>query len=199
MARAHRLAVEAYKSIRSEAKVGWTLALVDLQAVEGGEEKRDARRRSSQLDFLDVSRDDDFIGVQTYSRFVSGPDGQVPLPEGTPLMQTGWEIYPEALGNTVRLAAEHTGRPVLVTENGVGTDDDELRISVTASALEGVRRCLDDGIDVRGYLHWTLLDNFEWMAGYAKTFGLVEVDRETFERTPKPSLAWLGSVAAARR
>jgi beta-glucosidase len=198
MARAHRLAVEAYKSVRSEAKVGWTLALVDLQAVEGGEEKRDARRRSSQLDFLDVSRDDDFIGVQTYSRFVTGPAGQVPLPEGTPLMQTGWEIYPEALENTVRLAAEHTGRPVLVTENGVGTDDDELRISVTASALEGVRRCLDDGVDVRGYLHWTLLDNFEWMAGYAKTFGLIEVDRETFERTPKPSLAWLGSVAAAR-
>ena len=54
-----------------------------------------------------------------------------------------------------------------------------------------------DGIDVRGYLHWTLLDNFEWMAGYAMTFGLIAVDRETFARTVKPSARWLGEVAKA--
>ncbi|MFL5644749.1 MAG: glycoside hydrolase family 1 protein [Chloroflexota bacterium] len=199
MARAHVLAVEAYKSVRSDVQMGWTLALLDLQAVDGGEELRDEKRRVSQLDFLDVSRNDDFVGVQTYSRAVIGPEGEVRLPEGTPQMQTGWEVYPEALGNTVRLAAEHSGRPVFVTENGVGTNDDEQRIAVTSSALESLRACIDDGIDVRGYLHWTLLDNFEWMAGYAMTFGLIEVDRETFERKPKPSLAWLGRVAKARR
>jgi beta-glucosidase len=199
MAAAHGLAVDAIKSADAEVQVGWTLALVDLQAVEGGEELRDKTRRVTQLDFLDVSREDDFVGVQTYTREVLGPEGRVRLPKGTSRMQTGWEIYPEAIGNTVRLAAGHTGRPVLVSENGIATADDDQRIDYTAQALSSVARCVDDGVDVRGYLHWTLLDNFEWMAGYAKTFGLIEVDRETFARRPKPSLAWLGSVAAARR
>jgi beta-glucosidase len=198
MSRVHRLAVEAVKSGPGNAKVGWTLAIVDLQAADGGEEQMLAKRQTAQLDFLAVSSEDDFVGVQTYTRELIGPDGTVRLPKGTPRMQTGWEIYPEALEHTVRLAAEHSGRPVFVTENGIATADDDERVDYTSRALEGVARCLDDGVEVLGYLHWTLLDNFEWMAGYAKTFGLIEVDRETFERRPKPSLAWLGKVAAAR-
>jgi beta-glucosidase len=110
-------------------------------------------------------------------------------------MQTGWEVYPEALGHTVRLAAEHARVPVLVTENGMATDDDDARIAYTCAALEGLARCVADGIDVRGYLHWTLLDNFEWTAGFSKTFGLIAVDREDFTRTVKPSARWLGQVA----
>jgi beta-glucosidase len=198
MATIHRLAVDAYKSQASDALLGWTLSLADLQAVEGGEEVRDKTRQVTQLDFLDVSKEDDFVGVQTYTRSVLAAEGRVRPPKGAPRMQTGWEIYPQALENTVRLAAEHAGRPVVVTENGIATADDEQRIDYTSAALQGVARCVAEGVDVRGYLHWTLLDNFEWMAGYSKTFGLIEVDRETFERRPKPSLAWLGEVAAAR-
>jgi beta-glucosidase len=111
-------------------------------------------------------------------------------------MQTGWEVYPEALGHTVRLAAERAKVPVLVTENGMATADDAARIAYTRKALEGLASCIGDGIDVRGYLHWTFLDNFEWTAGFAKTFGLVAVDRQTFARTVKPSARWLGQVAA---
>ena len=66
-----------------------------------------------------------------------------------------------------------------------------------AEALAGVQRCLDDGIDVRGYFYWSLLDNFEWVLGYGPRFGLVEVDHATFERRPKPSAAWFGDVARA--
>jgi beta-glucosidase len=120
----------------------------------------------------------------------------VPPPEGAAITQTGWEVYPEALGHTVRLAAEHAKVPVLVTENGMATDDDDARIAYTRGALEGLAECLADGIDVRGYLHWTLLDNFEWTAGFAKTFGLIAVDLGTFDRTVKPSARWLGEVAA---
>ena len=199
MARAHQHAVDAFKSKAGAAKVGWTLSLIDLQAVDGGEELRDKTRQATQLDWLDVSKDDDFVGVQTYTRSVLGPEGPVRRPKGTPRMQTGWEIYPEALGNTVRLAASHSGQPVIVTENGIATADDQQRIAYTTRALEGVVDCVADGFNVLGYLHWTLLDNFEWMAGYAKTFGLVEVDRETFERRPKASLAWLGEVAGSRK
>jgi beta-glucosidase len=149
------------------------------------------------IDWIEVSRDDDFVGVQTYSRNRIGPDGAVDPPEGAPTMQTGWEVYPDALEHTVRLAAEHARVPVLVTENGMATDDDGARIAYTRAALGGLARCVADGLDVRGYLHWTLLDNFEWMAGYAKTFGLVAVDRETLARTIKPSARWLGRVARA--
>ncbi len=199
MAAVHRRAVDAIKSNTGDAKVGWTLALVDLQPTEGGEERCDEARRRGLVDWIEVARDDDFVGVQTYSRNLIGPDGQVPVPDGVPTMQTGWEVYPEALEHTVRLAAEHSGVPVLVTENGMATDDDDARIAYTRGALAGLARCIVDGIDVRGYLHWTLLDNFEWMAGYAKTFGLIAVDRDTFVRTIKPSARWLGSIAHAER
>ena len=112
-------------------------------------------------------------------------------------MQTGWEVYPAALGHTVRLAAETTQVPVLVTENGMATADDEARLAYTRAALEGLAEVIADGVDVRGYLHWTLLDNFEWMAGFAKTFGLLAFDPETFARTVKPTARWLGDVAKA--
>jgi beta-glucosidase len=79
----------------------------------------------------------------------------------------------------------------------MATDDDRARIAYTQSALEGLARCLAAGIDVRGYLHWTFLDNFEWMSGYAMTFGLVAVDRESLARTVKPSARWLGEVGRA--
>lgn len=197
MAAAHRRAVEAIKSTRSEVEVGWTLALIDLQPVDGGEERCESVRKAGELDWLDVSRDDDFVGVQTYSRNLIGPNGRVEPPPGTPTSQTGWEVYPEALEHTVRLAAGHTGVPVMVTENGMATDDDEARIDYTKQALEGLARCLKDGVDVRGYLHWTLLDNFEWVSGFGPKFGLVAVDRTTFERTVKPSARWLGQVAHA--
>jgi len=197
MAQAHRRAVESIKSGPGEAKVGWSLALVDLQATEDGGQRCQEARQRALIDWIEVSRDDDFIGVQTYSRNLIGPEGAVPTPEGVPTMQTGWEVYPDALEHTVRLAAEHAGVPVLVTENGMATDDDTARIAYTQTALEGLARCLADGIDVRGYLHWTLLDNFEWMSGYAMTFGLIAVDRASFVRTVKPSARWLGEVARA--
>ena len=195
MATAHRLAVQAIKAARGTVNTGWTLALVDFQPAENGEKRWREAKRVAQTDWLAVSADDDFVGVQTYSRTRIGPDGQLPPPDGAATMQTGWEVYPEALGHTVRLAAEHAGVPVLVTENGMATDDDGARLAYTRAALEGLAQCIADGIDVRGYLHWTLLDNFEWNAGYSKTFGLVAVDRETFVRSVKPSARWLGEVA----
>ncbi|MCM3886885.1 glycoside hydrolase family 1 protein [Frankia sp. R82] len=197
MAAAHRRAVEAIRSGPGETKVGWTLALVDLQAADGGERRLMAARQAALLDWLEVSRDDDFVGVQTYTRERIGPDGLLPVPDGAATTQTGWEVYPQALGHTVRLAAQHAQVPVLVTENGLATADDDARIAYTAQALADLAGCVADGIDVRGYLHWSLLDNFEWLSGYQMTFGLVAVDRTTFARTVKPSARWLGAVARA--
>src|SRR5690606_37201520 len=138
-------------------------------------------------------------GVQTYSRSRIGPDGRLDNEPGVPVLPMGYEYWPQALEATIRRAWEVTGGnvPILVTENGIGTDDDAQRVAYLRRALEGVLDCLDDGIDVRGYLCWSLLDNFEWAFGYGPRFGLVEVDRTTFARTPKPSARWFSQVVAA--
>jgi len=198
---AHGRAVEAIKSAMPSGRsfpVGMTLAMSDYQAVDGGEHRRDRIRRNMQDVFLEAARGDDFIGVQTYSRDLIGPEGLVPVPDGAETTLMGYEFYPEALEGTIRRAWEVTdGTPVLVTENGIATTDDTRRIAYVERALAGVRRCLDDGLDVRGYTCWSAFDNFEWGAGYGPTFGLIAVDRSTQVRTPKPSAHWLGSVAQA--
>jgi beta-glucosidase len=111
----------------------------------------------------------------------------------------GYEYWPQALAVAIRYAAEVARVPIIVTENGIGTDDDAERIAFVAEALTGVAGCIDDGIDVRGYIAWSLLDNFEWAFGYVPRFGLVAVDRATQQRTPKDSARWLGAVARANR
>jgi beta-glucosidase len=109
----------------------------------------------------------------------------------------GYEFYPQALGGTIRLAHERIGRPIYVSESGVATHDDARRIAYLDGALAQVRQCLDDGIDVKSFICWSLLDNFEWTRGYEERFGLVHVDYETFARTPKPSAHHLGAIARA--
>jgi beta-glucosidase len=196
LCRSHRLATEALRAGPGEFPVGLTLSMSDYQAVDGGEEQLEAIRHDAEDVFLEVTTGDDFIGVQNYSRMRIGPQGQVPPEKGVALTQMGYEVWPEALEATIRRAHEMSGGvPILVTENGIGTSDDEERIAFVTRALAGVKRCIDDGIDVMGYVYWSLLDNFEWVLGYRPTFGLVEVDRRSFGRKPKPSGAWLGGVS----
>jgi beta-glucosidase len=172
--------------------------MVDYEEEPGGHEWLERIRRPTEDVFLEGTAGDDFIGVQTYTRSRMGPDGPLPPAAGVPTTQMGYEFWPEALEGTIRRASEVTGGlPVYVTENGIGTADDPARIEYVTRALAGVRRCLDDGLDVRGYFYWSLLDNFEWVLGYGPTFGMVAVDRTTFERRPKPSATWFGGVARA--
>lgn len=196
LARAHGLAVQAVKT-RSAAPVGMTLALPDLQSLPGGEEAMARARAITQDAWLDLAAADDFVGVQTYTRELFGPEGRLPPPDGAETTLTGWEVYPEALEHSVRHAAARSGRPILVTENGIATDHDPLRQDYTHRALEGLARARADGIDVRGYIHWSALDNFEWMHGYGPTFGLIGVDRATFARTVHDSARWLGDYAVS--
>lgn len=132
--------------------------------------------------------------MQNYSRIRVGPDGTAPVPDDAEVTQMGYEFYPQALGNVLRRATA-AGLPLMVTENGIATDDDSRRVEFIRQALAGVERCLADGVDVRGYLHWTALDNFEWMAGYRPRFGLIAVDRATQRRTVKDSARFLGGIA----
>ncbi|MDQ3662325.1 MAG: family 1 glycosylhydrolase [Actinomycetota bacterium] len=192
---AHQRGREAIKSA-NDIPVGLTLAMSDYQAVSGGEAMLDSLRERSEDIYLESAAGDDFVGVQTYSRKRVGPEGVMAPEEGAELTLMGYEFYPQSLEATIRRATAVTGDiPVLVTENGIGTDDDSRRIAYVKQALEGVRSCIEDGIDVRGYIYWSALDNFEWALGYEPTFGLIAVERSTQKRTPKPSARWLGDIA----
>ncbi|WP_294264403.1 glycoside hydrolase family 1 protein [uncultured Sphingomonas sp.] len=195
---AHRRAREAIKSVRPDLPVGLSLALNDEQP---GSPDSGVKAKIAEVHqpWFEAARADDFIGVQTYGRTLVGADADLPPPPGIETTQTGMTFSPEALGATVRLAARMTGRPVIVTENGIATEDDARRIVYIDRALAALRGAMAEGVDVHGYIHWSLLDNFEWNSGYRPKFGLVAVDRATFRRTPKPSARHFGAIAAAAK
>jgi beta-glucosidase len=192
--------VDAHHAVRDiirnrvGAKVGWSIANGALEATPGGENKLVEVRYLWEDLYLQASEGDDFVGVQSYSSQKVDESGLVAHPEHPDNTLTGAAYRPDALGIAVRHAAEMTGLPVLVTENGIATADDARRIAYTSEALQHLADAIADGVDVRGYLHWSLLDNYEW-GHWAPTFGLVAVDRNTFVRAPKPSLGYLGTTA----
>jgi beta-glucosidase len=206
---AHQLASVAIRS-ETKAPVGVTLALPDLQYEDGAHPGSTPVELNSQVSdrFFELARNDEFIGVQTYTRNRFGPEGprgphvqwETDLPPETEeITQLGQEVYPKALGNTIRRSWQSTGgTAIVVTENGIATGDDSKRIRFIRESLHEVLDCLAADIDVRGYLYWSFLDNFEWSLGYRPTFGLVAVDRQTFARHPKPSADWFGKVARKR-
>ena len=197
--RAHRLAVDALRSGPGGYPVGMTLSMDEMVAEPGGEDVLEAAREILEDRFFRGTEGDDFIGVQCYSRVHFGPEGQAPNEPGVPITQMGYEYWPQGVEHCARRAAAMTGIPVLLTESGIATDDDAERITYLAEVLRGVRRALDDGVDIRGYFVWSLLDNFEWSNGFGPKFGLHSVDRTTFARHPKPSASWFGAVARGNR
>ncbi|MAT97007.1 MAG: beta-glucosidase [Anaerolineaceae bacterium] len=196
---AHHQARAAIKAERPSLPVGLTIAMSDMQAMPGGEAVRDQMRHELQDVFLEAARQDDFVGVQTYTRERYGPDGALEPEEGVELTQMQYEFWPQAIGATLRRAHEVASVPLMVTENGIGTADDGRRLAYYQGALQSVVECLKDGLDVRGYFAWSAFDNFEWMLGYEPTFGIIAVDRATQQRSVKPSARWLSQVAQANR
>lgn len=186
-------------------KTGWTIATqaFEIATVDGVEEEGAAEKKAeiaypAEDWYLENSAGDDFVGVQAYTRNIVGPEGIRPPAADVEKTLTEWEYFPPAAGIGVRAAwelSDHT--PVMVTENGIATQDDARRIDYTRGALEGLHATIDDGVELLGYQHWSALDNYEWASGFAPTFGLIGWDKESFERTPKPSARWYGEVARA--
>ncbi|ANQ73666.1 MULTISPECIES: GH1 family beta-glucosidase [Rhodococcus] len=130
---------------------------------------------------------------------------------GYPTTDFGWPIVPEGLGEILRTFHARFGDalpPIYITESGcsfhdapdaAGVVDDEARIDYHDAHLRALRSAMDDGVDVRGYFVWSLLDNFEWAAGYKERFGLVHVDFDTQKRTPKTSFEWYRALIAEHK
>jgi beta-glucosidase len=229
--RAHRLARESIKTASPSARAGMTHQLMEWEADQGGRPFMEWLRHHNEDVFLDAAADDDFIGVQTYTRVpvhVAAPlaallrltlrsrhsanlllpriirrqsmDPHPALPAGTRRTQMGYEYRPEAVAATVRrVATLLPGRDIVVTEHGVATDDDTERVEFIDRGLRALHAEMAAGAPVRGYIHWSALDNFEWALGYAPHFGLIGVDRATQERTIRPSARFLGEIARSGR
>ena len=158
---------------------------------------RDRKRAEVYERWLELARDDDFVGVQNYERVPYDANGAVPPPEGAPVNQMGSASSPPRSAGPSATPTRSTGVPVLVTEHGMSTDDDTLRAGFIEPSLDGLLDAIDDGVPVLGYCHWTLMDNFEWVFGYGHQLGLHEVDRQTFVRTPKPSAGVYAGIVQA--
>ncbi|MDG1279755.1 MAG: GH1 family beta-glucosidase [Pseudorhodobacter sp.] len=153
----------------------------------------------------------DWAGLNYYTRKLIGPTGGAWPAHGEvtgplPKTEMGWEIYPEGLAYFLRRTAQdYTGDlPLYVTENGMAAPDqiadgvvqDDDRIAFLARHLEAVQSVIAEGVPVKGYFTWSLLDNYEWALGYDKRFGLIHVDFESLQRTPKASYHALGRALA---
>lgn len=190
----HRLGRAAIKAVRGDLPVGVSLAIIDDQA-SGPRSLRDQMRARLYQPWLEAARGDDFIGVQNYERSVWNEHGRLPPPAGADLNDAGAEIYPASLAGAVRHAHAVSRVPVMVTEHGINAADDGKRVQLIPAALAELHRAIEEGVPVLGYIHWSLVDNFEWVFGYKPQFGLHSLDHTTFARTAKPSAAVLGAIA----
>lgn len=187
----HKKAVRMIHEMIPDAKAGLSLSLRDLQYLDDqGKKEADKAWEEEFLQFLPSIAEDDFFGLQNYTRAVFDQSGEVIIKDQYPPTQMGYEYYPWALENTIRKVHDSFRKEILVTENGIATADDLQRIRFIDEALKGVQSCIKDGIDVGAYLHWSLIDNYEWQSGYSMHFGLMCRDED---HTPKHSLKHLGS------
>ena len=229
---AHKVSRAAIKELRPSAKVGLTNAMQEWEANAGGAPVMNYARGLMEDVYLEAAADDDFIGVQTYTRarlelpraagFAAQLALSIPAIErlivgrmtswqresgiaashdpAARTTQMGYEFRPQAVAAAVRRAAQFLpGKPIVVTEHGVATADDAERIEFITEGLRSLHAVIEDGIPLKGYIHWSAFDNFEWASGYGMTFGLIAVDRATQERTVKSSGRFLGEVARANR
>lgn len=145
-------------------------------------------------DHLDQVADSlDMIGVNYYYsqdastlRFIKRPEGEL----GSNYTQNGWEISPEGFYEVLKAVDKRYGKPIVVSENGIGTQSEQKKIRYFREHVNQMRRALADGVDVRGYFPWTLIDNYEWAEGYKANFGLTHVDPKTKDRVIEPSGTW---------
>lgn len=223
----HRRAVAAVHDIRPGSKAGLAVFSVEREYNAGAKPAESFKQHIEEDIFLEGAVDDDFIGVQTYTRHhlflprIAAPltrlglalrplerfvvprvmklktssRGTQALP-GARMTQMGWEYRPEALAAVVRrIGRVYPEKDLVVTEHGLASLDDRERVEFIGRGLVALHQAISEGARVRGYVHWSLMDNFEWAHGYRPKFGLIGVDRATQQRTVKPSARYLGEIA----
>jgi beta-glucosidase len=163
-----------------------------------------------KLERATARADLDYIAINYYTRMVVRAGGSVatalfgricrthPHENQGPVSSIGWESYPRGLRSVIDRFGRY-GLPILITENGIATDDEQLRLEFIRDHLEVLNDSIRRGVDVRGYLYWTLMDNYEWTSGFDARFGLAGVNPETMVRSPRPCVRYLADVFSSTR
>ncbi len=212
---AHEAAYRIIKERRPDAPVGlahnkfWLVPArpgnpLDLAAVQAGRRLMDHWPVGKGRIQRTVAASSDFIGLNHYSGRLVRFDPRRPHsqfarqlnPPGYPVSDFGDAVKPDWMRDAL-LELKSYGKPVYITESGIAAEDDSDRQRFLKDVLPEVHRAIEEGVDVRGYFHWTSMDNFEWAHGYWMKFGLISVDRTTLERTPKPSAGLFARIAQA--
>ncbi|HEX3568794.1 MAG TPA: glycoside hydrolase family 1 protein [Candidatus Saccharimonadales bacterium] len=195
LVRAHTLAARAIKKQCPDVRVGIAMAMETSRPLSPHNPLNKivpaAVRYLWNFWFVDrIKHHLDFVGINFYSTSYYKWYGPQANPK-TPVNDLGWYMEPRGLEELLGRVHRRYGKPLFITENGAADRKDQDRtwwLQETVAAMQGA---IDAGVDLRGYLHWSLLDNFEWSHGWWPEFGLVHVDRKTMQRTIRPSAQWL--------
>ena len=189
----HKRAYEIIKRRNPHAQVGMAQNLTWNEMSEDSPAQRE-EKQDNDMDwnwsFLDRIKDhQDFVGVNHYGRTrIGGNENKI-------ISDMGWELYPEAMYHTLVETYKRYQKPIAITENGVADAQDTHREQFLLETLKWVHQAILNGVSVFGYLHWSLIDNFEWAYGFWPRFGLIEIDRENgLERKIRPSALLYGSI-----
>lgn len=202
---AHRSAFRAMKQINPNLHIGSAHNMIAFDPSHPNRildrwATRSANRWYNDRWLRATSDASDFIGINHYTRQdISFRSFRQPISAeftGEPKTDFGWQIYPEGMYRVLMRASRYR-KPVVITENGIADAKDRWREKYIRDYLAQVHRAIGDGVDVRGYFHWSLLDNFEWREGYSKRFGLIAVDRKTQKRTVRPSARFYAAVCSS--
>jgi len=192
---AHIKAYKIIKKIKPEAQVGLAKFNVYFEAYQGRFINKLIKKLADwwwNFYILNkINNYQDFIGLNQYrhNRINYGFNKN----ENKVVSDFGWELYPESIYHCL-VDLKKYNKPIYITEHGLADAADKYRSWFIIESLKNVNRAIKEGADVRGYFHWSLLDNFEWADGYTMKFGLFEVDRKTFQRTLRPSASVYGEI-----
>jgi beta-glucosidase len=212
---AHQAAYQVIKKRWPDAPVGlahnkfWLLPArpgnpLDRVAVQTGRRMMDFWPVGGGRMQRTVAASSDYIGLNHYGGRLVQFDPRHPgaqfarqfNPPGYPISDFGDAVKPDWIREAL-VELKQFGKPVYVTESGIAAEDDSKRVQFLKDYLREVHQAIEEGVDVRGYYHWTAMDNFEWAHAYRMKFGLIAVDRKTLERTPKPSAGLFARMAMA--
>lgn len=178
LVRAHRNAAAALKDINKDFQIGIAESMNDI--LFPALLKPFVRYFRNLLFISLVKNRLDFIGVNYYRPF------RFQSQKPSHASDMGWEIYPEGMHHLLKDLKKYR-KPIVITENGIADARDAKRADFIKNHIAAMRRAMNEGVDVRGYFYWSLLDNFEWNKGFWPRFGLVEIDYQTLERRIRPS------------
>ncbi|MCX7616120.1 MAG: glycoside hydrolase family 1 protein [Patescibacteria group bacterium] len=196
--KAHRKAYKAIKKVNPEAKIGIAKNNIYFEAYQNKLVNWILKKLADwwwNFYFLNrIKNYQDFIGLNHY--FYNRINYGFNKNENKKVSDMGWELYPEAIYYVLK-DLKRFDKPIYITENGIADAKDEKRAWFIFESLRNISQAIDNGVDVRGYLHWSLMDNFEWDKGFWPRFGLLEINYKTLERKIRPSAKFYRDICLA--